>query len=98
MITRIFRATVLEELQDEFEEKFIAFSVPLVKSQKGMVSVSVARPTKWNPNDFIMISVWKDEASLKAFAGERWNEAVIPEQMKKFFLSYSLEHYVNIDC
>ena len=59
MIARIFRARVPQSLQAEFEKKFLSVSVPYVEAAAGLVSVSVARPTRWIPDEYAM------EASAK---------------------------------
>jgi hypothetical protein len=41
-----------------------------------------------------MISRWRDEDALVAFAGPEWNAAVIPAGMEQFAKKYSVEHYV----
>ena len=97
MITRVFRATVPERLHATFEEKFRAISVPLVASQSGLHRVTIGRPTRWNPTEFVMVSVWEDEESIAAFAGVAWNEPHIPSGMEEFITSCSVDHYENIE-
>ena len=97
MITRIFRAKVPPPLHDEFEEKFKAVSVPMVKSYKGLLSLSIMGPTQWNPKEFVMISVWQDEKALEAFAGKEWDQARIPPGMEKYISQCWVDHYENID-
>ncbi|BAQ63503.1 hypothetical protein GM3709_268 [Geminocystis sp. NIES-3709] len=44
-----------------------------------------------------MISYWKNEAALIAFAGEKWNVSVIPYGMEKFVKKCSVYHYESWD-
>ena len=74
MITRVFRAIVHDNKQDEFQEFFLRIALPSVKSHSGLESVSVGRPLPSSPNEFSMVMVWKDIESLKEFAGENWWE------------------------
>lgn len=97
MIIRIFKAIISIELHDEFEAKFIEISVPVVKNYHGLISLEIGRPTKWNPEEFVMVSRWESENDLIAFAGENWNEAHIPSGMEKFIEKCSVYHYENID-
>ena len=92
-ITRIFRARIRPEQRGEFEEKFFDVSVRVVSQAAGNLSVSVLKPTKWSPNEYAMISVWEDVASLRAFAGNDWNRAVIPPGMGKFFTESWMHHF-----
>lgn len=68
-------------------------SVPFVKAAKGSVAVSVGRPTRWQPDEYVMVSVWEDEGALVAFAGEGWNRAVIPHGMEKYVSECWVHHY-----
>lgn len=95
LITRIFRVRVAPVLHAEFEVKFLSVSLPFVQAAKGIVSVSVGRPTKWAPDEYVMISVWIDENALRAFAGENWNVAVIPGGMERFVSECWVHHYEN---
>lgn len=70
-------AAVPHPLHQEFEQNFVAVSIPYVKSQPGLISVAVGRPTRWVPDEHVMITVWRSETDLVHFAGENWNRAVI---------------------
>ena len=93
MIKRVFRAVVTPELQKEFEDKFANFAVPEVLSFQGCIDVQIFRPASQNSNEYLMVSHWESADTLKNQFGEKWEEAYIPQQMEKFFLSYSLAHY-----
>ncbi len=95
MITRIFRVRVPPTLHAEFEQKFLSVSVPYVKAMDGLESVTVGRPTRWEPEEYIMISVWRSEADIAAFAGEDWNRAVIPQGMERYVSQCWVHHYEN---
>lgn len=93
MIVRIFQVTIRPELRNEFEKDFETISVEAVKHQKGFIKCEIGHPTKWNPNEYSMITYWKDEPSLVAFAGEKWNMAVIPHEMENYPIAYNVVHY-----
>ena len=95
MITRIFRVRVPLALHAEFEKNFLGISVPFVKAHKGLVSVTVGRPTKWASDEYVMISVWHTEADLVAFGGDNWNKALIPQGMEKYISECWVHHYEN---
>jgi hypothetical protein len=40
-----------------------------------MHSGSIGGPTKWNPDDYTMVTIWESESSLEKFAGKNWNQA-----------------------
>ena len=93
MIFRIFRVEINSELREAFESKFTTVSVDSVKNQKGFMSVSIGKPTKWSPNEYVMVSKWDSEQSLEAFIGKSWNQAHIPEGMEKFVKQCWVNHY-----
>jgi len=95
MITRIFRVRVPLHLHEEFEEKFCSTSISVVEEQAGMISVFVGRPTHWAPEEYAMISTWEDELALRAFAGDEWNQPVIPKGMEKY-VDYCWVHHYEI--
>ena len=83
-------------INPSLEIKFKEISVPVVKNYKGLISLEIGRPTKWNPQEFIMISLWETEKDLIEFAGQNWNEAHIPKGMEKFISECSVSHYESI--
>jgi len=95
MITRIFRVRVPAHLHTEFEQTFLSVSVPYVQAAKGLVSVSVGRPSRWAPDEYVMISVWESLSSLCVFAGEHWDKAVIPAGMERYVTECWVHHYEN---
>jgi len=93
MITRIFRVRIDPSLRDEFEQKFSSVSIETVQKQKGFISVEIGKPTKWAPDEYVMISRWSDEEALRMFVGEKWNYAHIPEGMDKYVKECWVHHY-----
>ena len=55
--------------------------------------MTIGRPTRWAPEEYVMLSVWENEQSVKDFAGEQWNQAVIPDGMEKFVADCWVHHY-----
>lgn len=94
MITRIFRAKVPAHLHGDFERDFL-LRLPIVQAAKGVVSVSIGRPTRWQPDEYVMVSVWENEAAVRAFAGENWNLAVIPREMEQYMSECWVHHFEN---
>jgi quinol monooxygenase YgiN len=94
MIIRIFRIEIDPAQRSAFEAGFQSLSVDAVQRSPGILSCEIGMPTRWAPNTYVMISRWRDEAALIAFAGSEWNAAVIPAGMEQFGHRYSVEHYV----
>jgi heme-degrading monooxygenase HmoA len=96
-ITRVFRVRINTAQRSDFEGKFADVSVKAVTEAAGFLSVSILKPTKWTPDEYAMVSRWKDESSLRAFAGEEWNRPVIPSGMEKFVRECWVHHYESWD-
>ena len=92
-IVRIFRIEIDPAMRDEFERGFCTVSVDAVLSSDGAIACKIGWPTKWSPNTYVMISKWRDEAALVAFAGTDWNQPMIPPSMARFAQNCSVEHY-----
>lgn len=93
MIIRVFRARVREGSEADFQEKVNLLSIPLVKGQKGMIEYYAGRSMGSPSNEFLMVTVWEDLASLKAFAGADWNRVVVPEEELPLLEGTSVDHY-----
>ena len=93
MIQRCFSVEIDPELRDEFEEKFHGIALPDTLNSNGCRSVEIYRPTKSNPNTYLMISEWDSIDALQSKFGAAWQEASIPEVMRKFEVSHTINHY-----
>ena len=77
MIIRVFRARIHPGKEDEFERFVRDTGVPRVKAQAGCSQVTWGR-SRWSDQpEFVVVTHWDSVAALEAFAGPRWQEAVI---------------------
>ena len=97
MIMRIFKVTIKPDYRKDFERDFKSISIETVKNHEGLISCNIGGPTKWNPDDYVMVTYWEDESSLEKFAGNNWNQAIIPIEMQKYPQAFSVAHYENIN-
>jgi heme-degrading monooxygenase HmoA len=93
MIIRVFRARVQEGKREEFERFFLNKALPMIKSRKGLISVSVGTPVASTPDEFVMIMVWQDIDSLRLFAGAEWENAVIDPDEGHLIKETFVHHY-----
>lgn len=93
MIKRIFTVTIDPSTRDDFEKGFNSISIQAIENCEGFISTEIGKPTKWHPNTYAMISNWESEESLVKFAGENWNQAVIPKEMEQYVVSCAVEHF-----
>ena len=77
MIIRVFRPTIHPGKEGEFESFLRDTAVPLVSRQSGLVAQHVGKPRDASSTEYLYVTVWEDLESIQAFAGERWQEAVI---------------------
>lgn len=97
MVIRIFQVTIKPEYRNEFERDFKSISINTVNNHKGLVSCQIGGPSKWNPDNYVMVTCWEDEAALEEFAGVDWNRAIIPTEMQKYPKTFTVAHYENIE-
>lgn len=93
MILRIFRAFVHPGKQDAFRDFFVKTALPLVDGQPGCVSVQIGLPRPETPDEFVMIMVWRDVATLKEIVGEEWREAHVHPDQVELLRETKLHHY-----
>jgi len=93
MIIRFFRAIVHEGQHEAFRAFFVQTALPLVRSQEGMLSASVGLPHESSPNEFSMVTTWRDLGALKRFAGEDWQRAVIHPDEAHLLKETHVHHY-----
>ena len=93
MIIRIFRATVHPGKEAAFRDFFLNTALPHVKSQPGLISASPGLPRAENPQEFCMVMVWKDVASIQAYAGEDWQSPHIHPDEAELVKTRDLQHY-----
>jgi heme-degrading monooxygenase HmoA len=93
MIIRIFRPTIHPGKEAEFESFLRDTAVPLVSQQSGIVAQHVGRPRGSSSTEFVYVTVWEDEESIRAFAGESWQEAVITPEEEDLLKETWIKHY-----
>ena len=93
MIIRVFRPTIHPGRGDEFESFLRDTAVHLVSRQAGLVAQHVGRPRDPSSSEYVYVTVWDGVESIRAFAGERWQEAVITPDEKHLLRDTWIGHY-----
>ena len=93
MIIRVFRPTIHPGKESEFESFLRETAIPLVSRQKGLVAQHVGRTRDPSSTEFVYVTVWADVESVRAFAGERWQEAVITPEEEQLLRDTWIAHY-----
>ena len=97
VIIRVFRPTIHPGMESEFESFLRETAVPLVSQQSGIVAQHVGRPRDPTSTEYLYITVWEDIESIRAFAGERWQEAVIDPDEEHLLKGTWIQHYETLD-
>ena len=93
MIIRVFRPTIHPGKEREFESFLLETAVPLVSRQSGLVAQHVGKPRDPSSTEYVFVTVWEDVESIRAFAGERWQEAVIAPEEEHLLKDTWIGHY-----
>jgi heme-degrading monooxygenase HmoA len=93
MIIRVFRPTIHPGKEGEFEAFLREVAVPLVSQQAGLVAQHVGRPRDPSSTEYVFVTVWEDVGSIRAFAGERWQQAVITPDEEHLLKDTWIGHY-----
>ena len=93
MVIRVFRPTIHAGREGEFESFLRDTAVPLVSRQSGLVAQQVGKPRDAASSEYLFVTVWEDVESIRAFAGERWQEAVIAPEEEHLLKDTWIGHY-----
>ena len=93
MVIRVFLPTIHPGKEVEFESFLGDTAVPLVSRQSGIVAQHVGKPRDPSSTEYLYVTVWQDVESIRAFAGERWQEAVIAPDEEHLLKDTWIGHY-----
>jgi len=93
MIIRVFRPTIHPGKESEFESFLHSEAIPLVSGQSGLITQHVGRPRDPSSTEDLYVTVWEDVGSIRAFAGERWQQAVITPDEEHLLKETWIGHY-----
>jgi heme-degrading monooxygenase HmoA len=96
VIIRVFRPTIHPGKESEFEWFLRETAVPLVSQQSGIVEQHVGRPLDPSSTEYLYVTVWEDVESIRTFAGERWQEAVIEPDEEHLLKDTWIQHYETL--
>jgi heme-degrading monooxygenase HmoA len=93
VIIRVFRPTIHPGKERAFEAFLRDTALPLVSRQSGLVAQHVGKPRDPSSTEYVFVTVWEDVESIAAFAGERWQEAVIASEEEHLLKDTWIGHY-----
>jgi heme-degrading monooxygenase HmoA len=93
LIIRVFRTKVKPGTHKQYEALLQERVVPLMLQAPGLVSLHIGCPLEDPPEEFLLMSVWRDHASMRAFVGPRWREAYVVPGEQHLVLHSIVDHY-----
>jgi len=80
-------------MEDEFERFVRDTGVPMVQAQPGCSHVAWGR-RRWSETpEFVVVTHWDSVEVLEAFAGPRWQDAVIEPEEEPMLAEVVCDHY-----
>ena len=98
MIIRVFRTKVKPGTHEQYEALIQERVVPLMLRAPGLISLHIGCPLDDPPEEFLLMSVWQDLASMRAFVGPRWREAFVLPGEEHLVLHSIVDHRVYAIC
>ena len=87
------RAKIHPGKEGEFERFVRETGVPTVQAQAGCSDVAWGR-SRWSDQpEFVVVTHWDSVAALAAFAGPRWQQAVIEPEEEHMLAQVFCDHY-----
>jgi quinol monooxygenase YgiN len=77
MIIRVFRARIRVGKVAEFKRLVREQSIPWLERSPGMLGYFAGEPLSDDEHEFVMVTLWQDMESLKAFVGDNWKTPVV---------------------
>ena len=95
-IVRIFRCRVKAGRRDEWEKIVREVSVPKLSQSEGLLAYYPGAPLG-DPDEFTMVSVWRDRGAVRAYAGDSWREPVLYPGEEEILDEVHVHHYELFD-
>jgi quinol monooxygenase YgiN len=95
-VVRVFRARVKPGLQAEWEQVVREASIPGLSVAEGLLAYYPGAPLG-DPEEFSMVSVWRDLGAVRTYAGDDWALPVIYPGEEEVLEEVHVHHYQLFD-
>ena len=93
MFIRVFRAIVHPGKQDQFKKVLEIMTLPNIKYRHGMIAFIPGQPTDANPDEFLLVTVWRDAVAAKKNDGRNWATAIVPPEALPLLREFHVQAY-----
>lgn len=95
MIVRVFKGQVRPGMVEAYRRFLLERAVPQFRARAGLESLRIGAPPD-GADEFVVVTVWRDLASLRAFAGPRWERARMSADERRMLRRTTVQHYVDV--
>lgn len=93
MIVRVFRGQVKPGHGPAFERHLRETGIPEFHRHPGMLRVHVGWPSEQAPDEFLVVTLWRDLDALRGYTGARWTEAKVAPEEAALLRRTFVHHY-----
>ncbi len=93
MIIRLFHAKVRSGKQAEFRKTLELLSIPNIQSKQGMVAFYPGQPVGPDGDEFVLVTIWKDQAAHDNDQKGNWAKAIIPAEALELLDEWHVSGY-----
>jgi quinol monooxygenase YgiN len=93
MIIRLLHAKVRPGKQAEFKKVLEILSLPTFQSRNGMVAFYPGQPLGPAANEFVLVTVWKDQSKMENRPIEEWAKTILPEEALPLLEEWHVDGY-----
>ncbi|HEY7781483.1 MAG TPA: transposase [Ktedonobacterales bacterium] len=93
MIIRVFAARLKPGMRHEYDRLCRDVAIPLMRGQPGFLDARIVRVREDRPNEFALVSLWRDIESIRGFVGDQWQQAVILPGEADLLEEVSVQHF-----
>ena len=92
MIIRVFHGYALPGRSAAFASLCEEISLPMLRREPGLLAAHAGAPTGC-PDEYLVVSIWKDLDGLRSFTGPQWRDVVILPGEAMLLVRATVEHY-----
>jgi heme-degrading monooxygenase HmoA len=96
VIVRVYRAWVKAGLEAPYLALLEETVVPAARTTEGLVAWHVGRRMDGRAAEFVIVTVWRDLASIEAVTGGDWQQPIFFSSEETMIERSTVEHYEGV--